>query len=433
MMNLVELDTILRDQKAELDLLREDALISRPEEDLIDLRSRQAQVVIGVRRSGKSTLCFKTLEKARVNYAYVNFDDERLVECRTEHLDLILETLYRIYGKFDYLFFDEIQNVEGWPLFVNRLLRQRIHMIITGSNAKLLSTDLATHLTGRHHKIELFPFSFRDWCAAKGLKYDSMTTRNRGLLGKEFNEYLHTGGFPELVYESENTTYISTLFDNIVNQDIKNRFNVRNVDELVKLANHILNEVPDCFTIDGLMDVSGIRSNHTVLKYLSYLQQTYLISQVKKFSPKSRVRSTNEKYYSIDVSFMDKRENAFAGENLGWRLETIVYLELKRRYAGQGYDIYYHREKTSETDFIVCDGNKAIGIYQVSYDISNEKTRKREIRGCLAGAKITQCDNIYIITDHEREDISVDDKNIKVIPAYEWLLSTPDESESQQN
>ena len=171
-MNLIELETILRDQKTELDLLREDNLISRPEENLIDLRSRQAQVVIGVRRSGKSTLCFKALEKANVNYAYVNFDDERLAECRREHLDLILEALYRIYGKFDYLFFDEIQNVDGWPLFVNRLLRQRIHMIITGSNAKLLSTDLATHLTGRHHKIELFPFSFKDWCEAKDLNYD---------------------------------------------------------------------------------------------------------------------------------------------------------------------------------------------------------------------------------------------------------------------
>ncbi|MCF0220624.1 MAG: ATP-binding protein [Muribaculaceae bacterium] len=422
-MNLIELEDILRDQKAELDLLRQDALISRPEEDLIDLRSRQAQVVIGVRRSGKSTLCFNALEKAGVNYAYVNFDDERLAKCRTEHLDLVLEALYRIYDKFEHLFLDEIQNVDGWPLFVNRLLRQRIHMLITGSNAKLLSTDLATHLTGRHHKIELLPFSFREWCTAKGVNFDSMTTRNRGLLGREFNEYLHIGGFPELVYELGNATYISTLFDNIINQDIKNRFNVRNVGELMKMANHILNETPDCFTQDGLMDISGIKSDHTIMKYLSYLQQTYLISQVKKYSRKSRQRSTNEKYYAIDVAFMDKRENAFAGDNLGWRLETIVYLELRRRYAAHGYDIYYHKEKSCETDFIVCNGNRTICIYQVSYDISKERTRQREIRGCLAGAKLTQCDNLYIITDHQRENITVDNKTIKVIPAYEWLLN----------
>ena len=426
-MNLIELEEILRDQKAELDLMRQDALISRPEEDLIDLRSRQAQVVIGVRRSGKSTLCFKALEKAGVNYAYVNFDDERLADCRTEHLDLVLEALYRIYDRFEHLFLDEIQNVEGWPLFVNRLLRQRIHMLITGSNARLLSTDLATHLTGRHHKIELFPFSFRDWCAAKDVTFDGMTTRNRGLLGREFNEYLHTGGFPELVYGLENASYISTLFDNIINQDIKKRFNVRNIEELMKMANHILNETPDCFTLDGLMDISGIKSDHTILKYLSYLQQTYLISQVKKYSAKSRQRSANEKYYAIDVAFMDKRENAFAGENLGWRLETIVYLELRRRYAAYGYDIYYHKEKTSETDFIVCYGNRTIGIYQVSYDISSDKTRQREIRGCLAGSKVAQCDNIYLITEHQREEIEVNGKTIKVYPAYEWLLSPSSE------
>ncbi|MCC8071080.1 MAG: ATP-binding protein [Bacteroidales bacterium] len=422
-MNIIELETILLDQKAELDLLREDTLISRPEEELIDLHSRQAQVVIGVRRSGKSTLCFKALEKAKISYAYVNFDDDRLANCRTHHLDMILETLYRINGQFDYLFLDEIQNVEGWPLFVNRLLRQRIHMIITGSNAKLLSTDLATHLTGRHHKIELFPFSFRDWCSAKGINYGSMTTRNRGILGKEFNQYIHTGGFPELVYGLGHKTYISTLFDNIINQDIKNRFNIRNIDELIKMAHHILNVAPACFSIESLMEVSGIKSNHTIIKYLSYLHQTYLTSQIKKYSAKSRQRSTNEKYYPIDVAFMDKRENAFAGENLGWRLETIVYLELKRRYAEQGCDIYYHKEKACETDFIVCDGNKAIGIYQVSFDISNERTRKREFRGCLAASKITHCDNMFIITDHERVDLQVDDKIIKAIPAYEWLLA----------
>ena len=130
---------------------------------------------------------------------------------------------------------------------------------------------------------------------------------------------------------------------------------------------------------------------------------------------------------------MDKRENAFAGENLGWRLETIVYLELKRREVGKVCDIYYQQEKTSETDFIVCNGNQSIGIYQVSYDISNEKTRKREILGCLAGAIITRCDNMYIIMDHQREDIIVEDKIIKVFPAYEWLLNTSGDLKSQEN
>lgn len=423
-MNQSIIEQVLLDQQDELSAMHDEALVSRPQESLINLDSKLAQVVIGVRRSGKSTLCFNALEKASVRYAYVNFDDERLGALQTEDLDKVLESLYRIYGKFDYLFLDEIQNVDGWPLFVNRLLRQRLHLIITGSNAKLLSSELATHLTGRHHTIELFPFSFREWCDAKNVEYNKLTTRNRGLLGKAFDEYLRTGGFPELIYGESARPYINTLFNNIVTQDIKHRFNVRNIEELKKLANHILNEVPDCFKLDELMDLCGIRSDHTVVKYLSYLKQTYLLSSINRYSAKSRQRARNEKFYAIDVAFMDKRENSFARENLGWRLETIVYLELRRRYPSDQYDIYYINDKTGESDFIVCEGSHALGVYQVSYDISSDKTRKREIRGALLGAKTTGCENIYIITDHERETIEAQDKKINVLPAYEWLLNT---------
>lgn len=423
-MNQSIIEQVLLDQQDELSAMHDEALVSRPQESLINLDSKLAQVVIGVRRSGKSTLCFNALEKASVRYAYVNFDDERLGALQTEDLDKVLESLYRIYGKFDYLFLDEIQNVDGWPLFVNRLLRQRLHLIITGSNAKLLSSELATHLTGRHHTIELFPFSFREWCDAKNVEYNKLTTRNRGLLGKAFDEYLRTGGFPKLIYGESSRPYINTLFNNIVTQDIKHRFNVRNIEELKKLANHILNEVPDCFKLDELMDLCGIRSDHTVVKYLSYLKQTYLLSSINRYSAKSRQRARNEKFYAIDVAFMDKRENSFARENLGWRLETIVYLELRRRYPSDQYDIYYINDKTVESDFIVCEGSHALGVYQVSYDISSDKTRKREIRGALLGAKTTGCENIYIITDHERETIEAQDKKINVLPAYEWLLNT---------
>ena len=159
-MKQVELEKVLLEQQDELEALKGENLIHRPEEELINLKSNLAQVVIGVRRSGKSILCFNALTKAGGSYADVNFDDERLVKLEALDLDKVLQTLYKIYGDFEYLFLDEIQNVEFWPLFVNRLLRQKIHILITGSNAKLLSSELATHLTGRHHKIELFPFSF---------------------------------------------------------------------------------------------------------------------------------------------------------------------------------------------------------------------------------------------------------------------------------
>lgn len=421
-MNQTIIEQVLLDQQDELSALRNEVLVSRPQESLINLSSKLAQVVIGVRRSGKSTLCFNALEKAGVKYAYVNFDDERLDALQTEDLDKVLESLYRIYGKFEHLFLDEIQNVEGWPLFVNRLLRQRLHLVITGSNAKLLSSELATHLTGRHHVIELYPFSFKEWCDARSMEYDRLTTQNRGLLANAFDEYLRTGGFPELIYGEEARPYINSLFNNIVTQDIQHRFHVRNIDELKRLANHILNETPDYFKLNDLMELCGIKSDHTIVKYLSYLKQTYLISSISRYSTKSRMRARNEKYYAIDVAFMDKRENAFARDNLGWRLETIIYLELRRRYPSDQYDIYYVSDKSGESDFVVCEGSRTLGVYQVSYDISGDKTRKREIRGALLGSKITGCVNIYLITNHERESIEIKDKKINVVPAYEWLL-----------
>ena len=421
-MKISDIEKVLLEQQDELEALEGEVLIHRPEEDLINLKSKLAQVVIGVRRSGKSTLCFNALRKAGVHYAYVNFDDERLDELETQDLDNVLQTLYKIYGKFDYLFLDEIQNIDGWPLFVNRLLRQRIHIIITGSNAKLLSTELATHLTGRHHKIELFPFSFKDWCSIKEVDYTRLTTKNKGLLSKAYEEYFRQGGFPELISGEENPKeYISTLIDNIISQDIKKRYKIRNIDALKRLAHHILNETPTLIVKDTLQNIIGIKSERTLGNYLMYLNQTYLISTISKYSSTSRERARNEKSYAIDVAFMDKRENAFSGENLGWRLETIVYLELLRRKAGTENDIYYYQGRSAEADFVVCDGNKTLAVYQVSYDISNDKTRKREIKGCIAGAKATKCDNLFLITDHESEVIEEDGYTIHVVPIWEWL------------
>ena len=421
-MKISDIEKVLLEQQDELEALEDEVLIHRPEEDLINLKSKLAQVVIGVRRSGKSTLCFNALRKAGVHYAYANFDDERLEELETQDLDNVLQTLYKIYGKFDYLFLDEIQNIDGWPLFVNRLLRQRIHIIITGSNAKLLSTELATHLTGRHHKIELFPFSFKDWCSIKDVEYTRLTTKNKGLLSKAYEEYFRQGGFPELISGEENPKeYISTLIDNIISQDIKKRYKIRNIDALKRLAHHILNETPTLIVKDALQNIIGIKSERTLGNYLMYLNQTYLISTISKYSSRSRERARNEKSYAIDVAFMDKRENAFSGENLGWRLETIVYLELLRRKAGTENDIYYYQGRSAEADFVVCDGKKTLAVYQVSYDISNDKTRKREIKGCIAGAKATKCDNIFLITDHESEVIEEDGYSIQVVPIWEWL------------
>lgn len=422
-MDTREFERVLLDQKEDLNLLKDKNFCHRAEESLIELDSGLAQVVIGVRRSGKSTLCYNKLEAAKVNYAYVNFDDENLYGLDIKDMNNVLQVLYSIYGDFTHLFLDEIQNIEGWHLFVNRMLRKGIHVLLTGSNSKLLSGELASHLTGRHHTIELLPFSFKDWCNYNNVPTTPLTTKNTGLLMGAFNKYMEQGGFPELLTERNHTGYIGSLFHNIITQDIQNRFNIKYTDSLERMAAHLLNTVPTIIVKDKLQELFGFKSHHTLGNYLSYLMQTYLICTVSKYSAKSKERSVAEKAYAIDVAFMNKRENALAGKNLGWRLETIVYLELRRRIKTEEEDIYYFNNGNTEADFMVCDGNTVKSIYQVAYDISTPKTRRREINGAATAAKRTRCDNVYILTDHKRETIIYDNVKIKVIPVWEWIVT----------
>lgn len=417
------IEQVLSEQYEELAALADVELCSRKEEELVDLESNMAQVVIGVRRSGKSTLCYHVLRQNSDKFAYVNFDDERLDGLKTEDLNTILEVLYKVYGNFKYLFLDEIQNIDGWHLFVNRLLRQQIHIVVTGSNAKLLSGELATHLTGRNEQIELYPFSFTEYCQYKGVDIHSKTTKAEALRRAAFDEYLIQGGFPELLHKKNKTRYVGTLVDNILKRDIEQRHSIRYVEDFERLAHHLMNIAPTTVVESELASVIGLKSNHTVNNYINFLKQAYLLSGVKKYSPKSRLRIRGEKVYPIDVALMDGRPNALAGENMGWRLETIVYIELLRRNRPIGRDVYYYKSTDEyEADFVVCRNNVAEEIYQVSYDISKEKTRKRELRGLLAASKETRCNNLYLITDFQREELVMDDKPIHIVPAYDWLI-----------
>lgn len=417
------LETILSDQAEELELKKKQKFCRRKEEDLIDPDSPQAQVVIGVRRSGKSTLCYNALIRKGVKFAYVNFDDERLINLTATDLNDVLEVLYKINGDFNYLFIDEIQNIPEWYLFVNRLLRRQIHVIITGSNAKLLSGELATHLTGRHHTINLYPFSFSEYCEAKGIDTMSMSTMAVARRRAVFDDYMRKGGFPELSRVRNERDYIDELVRNILQRDIEQRFKVKHVTSFEEMSQHLLNIAPAIVVDKKLKEAFGFGSQHTAKNYVGYLKQAYLLVGLHKYSPKSLQRLTAEKIYPIDVSLMNRRSDAFSGENFGWRLETIVYLELLRRYKSQGFDIYYFSERSGECDFVICEGRKAVVAIQVSYDISNEKTRKREISGLLLAAKKTGCKNLLLLTDHSYEDIETEDYKIAVRPVFDYLLN----------
>lgn len=303
----------------------------RKEEDLINLDSNLAQVIIGVRRSGKSTLCFNVLKNAGVNYAYINFDDERLSDVTPNDLNDILEVLYKINGDFTHLFLDEAQNVEGWHLFVNRLLRQGLRILITGSNAKLLSSELETHLTGRFNAIELYPFSFEEFCNFFNIDTKTITTKLEGFRRTAFDEYIEQGGFPELLMETNSKRYVSTLVDNILKRDIQQRYNIRYFATFEKLSQYLMNIAPTILSITELTKLFGIRSSQTTNNYIKYLKQAYLMVGLSKYSTKSKLRVTEEKIYTVDVAIMDGRFQAFVGDNLGWRLETIVYLELLKQ------------------------------------------------------------------------------------------------------
>lgn len=417
------LETILSDQAEELELKKKQKFCRRKEEDLIDPDSPQAQVVIGVRRSGKSTLCYNALIRKGVKFAYVNFDDERLINLSATDLNDVLEVLYKINGDFNYLFIDEIQNIPEWYLFVNRLLRRQIHVIITGSNAKLLSGELATHLTGRHHTINLYPFSFSEYCEAKGIDTESMSTIAIARRRAVFDDYMRKGGFPELSRVRNERDYIDELVRNILQRDIEQRFKVNHVTAFEEMSQHLLNIAPAVVVDKKLKEAFGFGSQHTAKNYVGYLKQAYLLVGLHKYSPKSLQRLTAEKVYPIDVALMNRRSDAFSGENLGWRLETIVYLELLRRYKSLGFDIYYFSERSGECDFVICEDRKAVVAIQVSYDISNGKTRKREISGLLLAAKKTGCKNLLLLTDHSYEDIETEDYKIAVRPVFDYLLN----------
>lgn len=416
---------VLTEQKMELLHKSQMFRCRRKEEDLVNLNSNLAQVVIGVRRSGKSTLCFNVLHNSGVNYAYINFDDERLANITSDDLNVLLEVLYKINKDFTHLFLDEAQNVEGWHLFVNRLLRQGMRIIITGSNAKLLSSELATHLTGRFNAIELYPFSFEEYCNYLDIDTKLITTKMEGVRRSAFDDYLMKGGFPELLIENDNKRYVSALVDNILKRDIQQRYNIRYFAAFEKMSNHLMNIAPAILSVTEITKLFGIKSSQTTNNYIKYLMQAYLLVGLSKYSTKSKLRVTEEKIYTIDVAIMDGRFQAFAGSNLGWRLETIIYIELLRRCSRNSLDIYYYKKNTrsKEVDFVVCKGNKIIQMYQVAYDISNPKTYKREIDALVTASKETSCAELYLITDSIRETIDInEDVKINVVPAHQWLL-----------
>lgn len=415
---------VLAEQRDEIKTYNPLRWIARKEECLFEFNSSMAQVVIGVRRSGKSTICHKVLQEQRVRYAYVNFDDDRLANLQTEDLNTVLSCVYQLYGTdIPYLFLDEIQNVDGWYLFVNRLLRTKLCIFVTGSNAKLLSGELATHLTGRYNEIRLFPFSYAEYCAFHKVDVDSITTQAEAERQAAFMDYISNGGFPEMQKLRNKRGYVESLIEAILQKDIQQRFKIRNVEALRKIAHHLISNSCQEINYEELTRLLNL-SDKTIQKYVSYLQQAFLVGLLTKHSYKSKERMRGTKSYIVDPGLQNNRENSMAAENIGWRLENVVYIELLRRYASEFLDVYYYKPtaRDKEVDFIVCDKNKTMQLIQVAYDIDAPKTFKRETSALIAASTSLNCDDLWLIAFTESRDVEVNGKNIHIRSAVEWLL-----------
>ena len=250
---------VLAEQQEEIKGYKPQKWVTRKEESLFEFDTQMAQVVIGVRRSGKSTLCHKVLLERGIKYGYVNLDDDRLVDMKTEDLNTVLSCVYQLYGTdIPYLVLDEIQDVEGWYLFVNRLLRTDLHIFVTGSNAKLLSGELATHLTGRYNEIHLYPFSFLEYCQYHKVDMQGITTKADAERKRAFMDYIHDGGFPEMQGLRNKRAYVQSLIEAILRKDIQKRFNIRNIEALRKLAHHLINNACQEVNYDEISDILGI-------------------------------------------------------------------------------------------------------------------------------------------------------------------------------
>ena len=403
---------IIEDQKVELARLQAQDMLDRVPMKTVDVFSHLAQAVIGMRRSGKSVVCRKAMKDSGAAYGYVDFDDETLAKIEASDLDSVLQVVYEVYGPVDHFLFDEIQNVEGWHLFVNRLLRNGKHVVITGSNARLLTGDLATHLTGRHIPISVLPFSYAEYSRWIG-----------GDNEENWKRYFFDGGLPETFSLVDKRGYISALYNSIISRDILGRRKVRNAQRFVDAAYVLMQQFAREVSYDNMAKKAGVSSAHTMQTYAGYLAESFLISLVRRYSPKPVERIRNEKLYVSDPGLISYFTGILGSdEELGWRLENIVYLELMRRRVNDDAEVYYYRDQTKDIDFCRVRYGKIVEFIQVAYTIDGEKTRKREIAPLFSAGRKTNCKKLLLITDHNKETITEGDMTIEVLPAREWLM-----------
>lgn len=380
-------------------------------------------VISGVRRCGKSTLLQALRAKNKEQDYYLNFDDERLIHFNVEDFQLLLELFGERYGKQTTFYFDEIQNIKGWERFVRRLHDYGHKVYVTGSNASMLSKELGTHLTGRYQQVELYPFSFLEFLEFKTIDpntLDYFQTDDKARLKASFNDYFQRGGFPAYL-KSNHSEYLKSLYESILYRDVMVRNGITNEQELLELMFFVTSNTSKLISYNSLSKVIGVKNATTVKQYLGFLQDAYMLSLVPKYDVSVKKQLHNpKKVYGIDLGLM--RQLSFQhSEDQGRLLENLVFLELKR----QSKTVFYHHHKF-ECDFVIKEKNKIVQAIQVCWSLNDPKTRQREINGLLDAMTAYNLTEGFILTEDEKDSLSVDDKTITILPVWLWLLENTD-------
>ena len=393
--------------------------------------------VPGVRRAGKSSLLMLAVNKLltsgikRERILWVNFDDERLDGMSTEELDEVLQAYREMYPEIElkdvYMFFDEIQNIDGWDLFVLRVFKSYCRNVyVTGSNAKLLSSEISTALRGWTLDYEILPLSFREFCRFKGIDAHSHLESDKAKRYAAMEEYIHGGGFPKVVLSADKSMKLRLLqgyFNAMLFRDLAERHAIKNIEALRYFLKRVMQNLTKTTSINAIandMRSNGVSvSKDDLYNWADWAVEAYLFVRYPKYS-RSLVKENQSlrKYYVIDTG-MRQAVLMPQSEDKGKLLENIVALELFRR-RGADRKMFYWQEGR-ECDFVVQHEDYVEELIQVTWDMADEDTRKREIEGIKEAAKGTKCDKLTIVTRERKETIEEDGFQIEVVGIEEWL------------
>jgi len=393
-------------------------------ETLSDLKSLisapQVVVVTGLRRVGKSTLLKQIAEKyLKDNYYFVNFEDERLLNFQVKDFDLLHETLISLLGEKKAFLFDEIQNVPQWERFVRRLHDQGYKFVVTGSNASLLSQELGTRLTGRSIRVELFPFSFREFLVLKQVELPNLevlTTKQKGNLLKYTNDYLASGGIPDALKYPELPIH-KTLYDDVLFRDIATRYAIDNVKSLQELSFYLISNTSSLISFNKLKDLLKLGSVNTVKSYVSYLENSWLFFVVNKYAYSVKEQQiAAKKLYCVDTGLAQSVGFSFS-ENKGKLMENLVFLTLRRKYQ----TVYYYKTAQDlEVDFFVPSKQMLVQVAQ-KFDL--QETHEREQKSLVvAESELKKALRLILVSEGEKQEMEHEGTKIQVVPLYEWLL-----------